>query len=226
MPTPEITATGDVNAVRIEVGTPSIIAEYYKVFRNGNYLADSDMPIFIDNVAAGEKYCYAMAAVDKYGTEGEQSSVQCAKGAFAPPSNFKAVVTKNEVELSWSRVANAPGYHLYRDDSLVLETRDLTFFKEELDFDQLYTYKITSYDNDGDDGPKVEVLATTHEEVLDVEIFAMADLEKVSLNWSKSNLKVYHQYRLYRDDVLIRTTEDTSYQDFVTPEPISVTKLG
>jgi len=217
VPTPEITATGDVNAVRIEVGTPSIIAEYYKVFRNGNYLADSDMPIFIDNVAAGEKYCYAMAAVDKYGTEGEQSSVQCAKGAFAPPSNFKAVVTKNEVELSWSRVANAPGYHLYRDDSLVLETRDLTFFKEELDFDQLYTYKITSYDNDGDDGPKVEALATTHEEVLDVEIFAMADLEKVSLNWSKSNLKVYHQYRLYRDDVLIRTTEDTSYQDFVTP---------
>tara|TARA_Y100000590_G_scaffold85898_1_gene96163 strand:+ start:2901 stop:7736 length:4836 start_codon:yes stop_codon:yes gene_type:complete len=217
VPTPEITAIGDVNAVRLEIADPSPIATYYKVFRNGSYLADTDMPMFIDNVAAGEKFCYAMAAVDRYGTEGEQSSVQCAKGAFAPPSNFKAEVIKNEIELSWSRVANAPGYHLYRNDSLILETKDMTYYKETLEYDRLYTYKIASFDQDGDDGPASEFIATTHEEVLDVELWAMADLEKVTLNWSKSNIKVYHQYRLYRDDVLIRTTEDTSYLDYVTP---------
>ncbi|MBH09201.1 MAG: hypothetical protein CMG74_02415 [Candidatus Marinimicrobia bacterium] len=217
VPTPEIIAVGDVNSVRLEISDPTPIATFYKVFRNGSYLADSDMPMFIDNVAAGEKYCYAMAAVDRYGTEGEQSSVQCAKGAFAPPSNLKAEIVKNEIELTWSRVANAPGYHLYRNDSLVLETKDMTYFKESLEYDRLYTYRISSFDQDGDDGPFSEVIATTHEEVLDVELAAMADLEKVTLNWSKSNLKVYHQYRLYRDDVLIRTTEDTSYLDYVTP---------
>ena len=217
VPTPEITATGDVNAVRLDISNPSPIATYFKVFRNGSYLADSDMPMFIDNVAAGEKYCYAMAAVDRHGTEGEQSSVQCAKGAFAPPSNFKAEVIKNKIALTWSRVANAPGYHLYRNDSLILETKDMTYFKETLQYDRLYKYKIASFDQDGDDGPVSEFIATTHEEVLDVELWAMADLEKVTLNWSKSNIKVYHQYRLYRDDVLIRTTEDTSYLDYVTP---------
>ena len=50
---------------------------------------------------------------------------------------------------------------------------------------------------------------------MDIELKAMADLEKVSINWSKSNLKVYHQYRLYRDDVLISTTVDTSYNDYL-----------
>jgi len=217
VPTPEIIAIGDVNAVRLEIGEPSLIATYYKVFRNGSYLGDSDMPLFIDNVAAGEKYCYAMSAVDRYGTEGEQSSVQCAKGAFAPPSNFKGVVIKNEVELTWSRVANAPGYHLYRNDSLILETKDMVYYKEALEYDRLYKYRIASFDKDGDDGPVSEVIATTHEEVMDIELKAMADLEKVSINWSKSNLKVYHQYRLYRDDILISTTVDTSYNDYVTP---------
>ena len=66
----------------------------------------------------------------------------------------------------------------------------MTFFKEELEYDRLYTYRITSFDSDGDDGPSAEVIATTHEEVLDVDLSAMADLEKVTINWSKSNLKV------------------------------------
>ena len=61
------------------------------------------MPIFIDNVAPGVNYCYAFSAVDNYGTEGEQSGAKCAKGAFAPPSNFKAEVMKNQVDLTWSR---------------------------------------------------------------------------------------------------------------------------
>ena len=82
VPTPDIAAIGDVNAVRLEVSDPSLIASFYKVFRNGNYLADSDMPMFIDNVAPGVNYCYSFSAVDNYGTEGEQSSAKCAKGAF------------------------------------------------------------------------------------------------------------------------------------------------
>ena len=218
VPTPDILAVGDVNSVRLEVSEPSIIATFYKVFRNGNYLADSDMPMFIDNVAPGVNYCYALSAVDNYGTEGEQSSTKCAKGAFAPPSNFKAEIIKNKVNLTWSRVSNAPGYHLYRDDSLILDTKDLTFFKEELLFDKVYKYKISSYDKEGDDGPFSEFVATTHEEVKDVDLNAMADMEKITINWGRSDLKVRHQYRLYRDDVLINTSsEDTVYFDYVTP---------
>ena len=87
VPTPSITATGDVNAVRLEVSDPSLIASFYKVFRNGNYLADSDMPIFIDNVAPGVNYCYAFSAVDNYGTEGEQSGAN-AQRALLPAFQF------------------------------------------------------------------------------------------------------------------------------------------
>ena len=46
---------------------------------------------------------------------------------------------------------------------------------------------------------------------------------KITINWSKTNLKVRHQYRLYRDDVLINTSnDDTIYVDYVTPGTTSL----
>ena len=44
---------------------------------------------------------------------------------------------------------------------------------------------------------------------------AEADLEKVSLNWSKSKLKVDHSYRIYRDDEILDETQDTTFEDYV-----------
>ena len=46
---------------------------------------------------------------------------------------------------------------------------------------------------------------------------AEADLEKITLNWEKSNLRVDHTYRIYRDDDLLTAVTDTTYEDIVSP---------
>ena len=78
-----------------------------------------------------------------------------------------------------------------------------------------YTYEACSYDQVGDEGPKITYPITTHEEVLSVGLTAEADLEKVTLNWEKSNLRVDHAYRIYRDSELVTEITNTTYEDFV-----------
>ena len=49
-----------------------------------------------------------------------------------------------------------------------------------------------------------------------VDLTADADLEKISLNWTQSNLKVDHEYRVYKDGELITATKKLSFEDFTT----------
>ena len=139
----------------------------YKIFRNGGNIADLDALGFIDNVNPGIEYCYTLAAEDTHKTVGPKSNIQCGKGFFAPPSNFTVKVLKNSTSLSWEPVTGASGYRLYRENKIIFDTPDLTIFSDlDLEFDKDYTYGICSYDKDGDDGPRDEILITTHEKFL------------------------------------------------------------
>ena len=64
---------------------------------------------------------------------------------------------------------------------------------------------------------KITYPVTTHEEVLAVSLTAEADLEKVTLKWDRSNLRVDHVYRIYRDGEMITAITNTTYEDFVPP---------
>ena len=213
---PIITTQGDVNAIKVSwpVVEHSVL---YKVFRNGGYLTDVTRTFFIDNVPAGSEYCYSISAEDSYGTEGPKSDIKCAKGMYAPPATLSGDILKNTIALSWPSVNDVAGYHLYRNDSLVVETKDLSFMDEGLAFDTRYDYKIASYDNDGDDGPYSNLTLTTHEEVIAPILSGTADLESIHISWSKLSLKVDHKYRIYRDGAMIKELTDTSYVDNVTP---------
>ena len=99
---------------------------------------------------------------------------------------------------------------------MILDTPDATeLVDENLEFDTYYTYEACSYDKEGDEGPRITYPITTHEEVLAVDLSASADLEKISLNWTQSTLKVDHEYRVYRDGELITATKTLSHDDFM-----------
>lgn len=213
---PNITAQGDVNAIK--VSWPMVEhAILYKVFRNGGYLTDVTRTFFIDNVPAGSEYCYTISAEDSYGTEGPKSEIKCAKGMYAPPATLSSDILKNTIALSWLSVNDVSGYHLYRNDSLIVETKDLSYLEKGLKFDTSYDYKIASYDKDGDDGPYTRLTLMTHEEVIAPNLSGNADLESIQISWSKLPLKIDHKYRIYRDGAMIKELIDTSYIDIVTP---------
>ncbi|MBI89260.1 MAG: hypothetical protein CMG60_04160 [Candidatus Marinimicrobia bacterium] len=220
---PEVTAPifkleGKVNSVEISWEAIPGMAGKYKIFRNGGNIADLDALSFIDPVTPGTEYCYTVAAEDTFKTVGPEAEIQCQKGYFAPPGNFIGRVLRNYAAFTWEPIIAASGYRIYRDGELILDTPDATEYVDvNLDYDSYYTYEACSYDQDGDEGPRISYPLTTHEEVLAVGLTAEADLEKITLNWERSNLRVNHTYRIYRDGELLTGTNDTTYQDFVPP---------
>jgi hypothetical protein len=190
----------------------------YKIIRNGANIADLDVFEFIDPVTPGIEYCYTVAAEDIHKTVGPEAEIKCGKGYFAPPGNFTGRVLRNNIAFNWEPVLAASGYRLYRDNELILDTPDLTeYIDENLEFDKEYTFEICSYDQDSLEGTRIDYPLTTHEEVLATSMSAEADLEKITLNWEKSNLRVDHSYRIYRDDELLTVITDTAYKDLVPP---------
>ena len=207
---------GEVNSIELSWEAIPGMAGKYKVFRNGGNIADLDALGFIDNVNPGIEYCYTVAAEDTHKTVGPEAEVQCGKGFFAPPSNFNITVLRNIVSMSWEPVTGASGYRLYRDNELIFDTPDLTVYSDgDLEYDKDYLYEICSYDQDGDDGPRVSKPTITHEEVLTTSLNISSDLEKITLKWGKSILKVEHKYRIYKDDELFTELTDTVYNDIV-----------
>ena len=208
--------TGEVNSIALSWEAIPGMEGKYKIFRNGGNIADLDALGFIDNVNPGIEYCYTLAAEDTHKTVGPKADIQCAKGFFAPPSNFIVKVLRNTTSMTWEPVTGASGYRLYRDNELIFDTPDLTVFSDlDLEFDNKYTYGICSYDQDGDDGPRIEKELLTHEEVLTTSINVFSDLEKIMLNWDKSKLRAEHKYRIYRDDELLTEVVDTIYNDII-----------
>ena len=216
--TPVFKLSGKVNSIEISWDAIPGMAGKYKIFRNGGNIADLDALSFIDPVTPGVEYCYTVAAEDTFKTVSPDAEIQCAKGFFAPPGNFTGRVLRNYAAFTWEPVLAASGYRIYRDGELVLDTPDATEFVDaNLKYDTYYTYEACSYDQVGDEGPKITYPITTHEEVLSVGLTAEADLEKVTLNWEKSNLRVDHAYRIYRDSELVTEITNTTYEDFVEP---------
>ena len=220
---PEVTAPvfklkGEVNSVNLSWEPISGMAGKYKIFRNGGNIADLDVLEFIDPVTPGIEYCYTIAAEDTHKTVGPDAEVQCGKGYFAPPGNFTGRVLRNYTAFNWEPVLAASGYRLYRDNELIFDTPDVTEHVDtNLEFDTYYTYEICSYDQDADEGPRITYPVTTHEEVLATSMSAEADLEKITLNWEKSTLRVDHSYRIYRDSELLTEIINTTYKDIVPP---------
>ncbi|MFL2983422.1 MAG: caspase family protein [Candidatus Neomarinimicrobiota bacterium] len=220
---PEVTApifklAGKVNSIEINWDAIPGMAGKYKIFRNGGNIADLDALSFIDPLTPGTEYCYTVAAEDTFKTVGPEAEIQCAKGYFAPPGNFFGKVLRNYVAFTWEPVLAASGYRIYRDNELILDTPDKTELVDiDLEFEKYYTYEACSYDQDGDEGPRISYPLSTHEKVLAVGLNAEANLERISLNWEKSKLKVDHTYRIYRDGELLTGTTDTAYVDVVPP---------
>ncbi len=220
---PEVTAPvfkleGKVNSVELIWDAIPGMEGKYKIFRNGGNIADLDALGFIDPVTPGTEYCYTLAAEDTFKTVGPDAEIQCQKGYFAPPGNFVGRVLRNYAAFTWEPVLAASGYRIYRDNELILDTPDVTeLVDQDLKFDTYYTYEACSYDQDGDEGPRITYPLTTHEEVLPVGLSAEADLEKITLNWDKSELRIDHQYRIYRDNELLTATTNLFYEDPVPP---------
>ena len=131
----------------------------YRVYRNGEFLAETDINTFsyIDNDTEHDViYCYTVKAV--YGNleweddgESVNSNESCAQWILRPPTDFYALGVNGQIELSWLAPDSDAvlGYTVYRD-GVELASTTTTFYNDVTAVHNTeYCYTITAdYDID------------------------------------------------------------------------------
>ena len=108
-------------------------------------------------------YTYAVAAVDRSGNEGDQSSsVGLSTGSFGnPPDEVEDVtattLSHDEIEVAWTGIEelDMDHYCIYRDGIKVGEVDHptTTFTDSGLEPETTYSYRVSAVDNEGNEGP-------------------------------------------------------------------------
>ena len=189
-----------VDSIRIEWDTP-YNADQFFVIKDGDSIAATSETYYVDqNVTAGQIYCYQIAAVNSQFVSGPLSDQSCNKALVGPPENFIGTITQDSIQLSWSNVAEAGQYRVYRDGSIISTSPNLSFLDTDLNYSTSYSYTISCLDNVGEEGPQSSTLfLTTHTELGAPNLSIESDSTNFILNWSSVNSAVI--YKVYVDDL-------------------------
>lgn len=141
---------------------------------------------------------------------------------FAPgkPKELKANADgPRAVDLDWKRVRGSEGYYVYRDGNRVGSSENSDYRDEGLQPATTYVYRVSAFDDDGDEGDQSDAVQVTTEALpgpsVPADLVASAvGPYRIDLAWSPSDSEVgVAFYRVLRDGEEISTTGDTSYGD-------------
>lgn len=142
--------------------------------------------------------------------------------AFDPgkPKELKATARgPYAVDLDWKNVRGSEGYYVYRDGNRVAETGSSDYRDEGLQPATTYEYRVSAFDDDGDEGDLSDAVQVTTEALprpsVPTDLVATAASPyRIDLAWSPSDAPSGLEfYRVFRDGEEIATTENTSYAD-------------
>lgn len=142
--------------------------------------------------------------------------------AFAPgkPKELKATADgPRAVNLDWKNVRGSEGYYVYRDGNRVGEAGQSDYRDEGLQPATTYEYRVSAFDDDGDEGDLSNAVQVTTEELPGPTVptdlvAAAAGPYRIDLDWSPSEAESgVAFYRVFRDDDEIATTDKTVYGD-------------
>ena len=157
----KITAEAGESIVDLE-WSKNELAVIYRVYQNGTLIDSTKKITYTAKTEPGTDNCFTVTAVDKYGTEGSQSSPACDKAQYPPPEEIKLTLGEpysdemNSITIKWVPVEGATSYNIYRDGDELTNSRKTKYKDLDLDFGRKYTYKISSLDGDGLEGPESE----------------------------------------------------------------------
>ncbi len=132
---------------------PVAEASRYEVLRNGERLAHTEQPQFVDeSVEAGTRYSYAVASVDSEGDRSAEAAFGPVTAPLAAPRLEEPVVEGVSVTLVWAAVPGAERYEVARDgDTLVADLSGTTYTDADAPVGEV-TYRVRAVDDDGDAG--------------------------------------------------------------------------
>jgi autotransporter-associated beta strand protein len=172
---PGVTLTAPANGANF--GAPATISLAASVVTNGHTLnsvqfysgatllgSSSNAPYSLtwSNVAAGTYTLLAQATYDTTNTQSSAPALVTVNNAPTTPQNLSVVaVASSEISLSWSAVANATGYIINRDGTLVATTAGPGWLDTSLAANTAYAYSVIATNPWGTSPPSATNSATT-----------------------------------------------------------------
>lgn len=132
------------------------VAKSYNIYRGDELLTFIQSNSFSDAMPPGEKYCYEITSIDRYGVESERSNTHCAKVPINAPTGITADGDVASMHLNWNKVPGAVYYKVYEkvdQDSLLfiekVKSTQLTI--RNLDYGADKCYQISALDQEGEE---------------------------------------------------------------------------
>ena len=192
-------------------------AEKYKIFRDNDFLMETNESSFSDSsISPGKQYCYKILALGKYNISGVESDPVCNSSLTNAPINISGSVSKNTIILKWDKVSGAANYLIRRNGKVVGGSDVEVYEDDSLEYYTKYFYSITSTSINGVDGlTSLPFEITTRDYVEPPALSSFNDQESIKLIWNE--VKLAKSYNLYRDGGLISSLVENSYEDKCYP---------
>ena len=130
----------------------------YKLYRNGSLVTILFSTSYTDTIESFTDYAYTLTA---YNENGESNPATLDVFVIIPPVQpkyFNFIGANNSsIWLSWQPVNHADTYKLYRDGTLLHETRDTKYTDTKLNVNTQYNYTLVASNSSGD-SPKSNIL--------------------------------------------------------------------
>jgi len=193
-------------------------AEGYKIYRDGTLLKTVSKTVTTladTGLTPNTSYCYSVTATDSAGNESNKSGQVCAITASKPdpPANVNATAASpTQINLTWSAVAVAEVYKIYRDGTLLKSVSKTvtTLADTGLTPNTSYCYSVTATDSAGYESNKsgqvCAITASKPDPPANVNATA-ASPTQINLTWSA--VAVAEVYKIYRDGTLLKSVSKT-----------------
>ena len=192
-------------------------AKKYKVFRDNDYLIETNESSFYDStISPGKKYCYKIIAFGNYSISGVESDPNCNSSLTNTPLNISGSVSKNNITLKWDKVNGASKYLVKRNGKVIGQSDIEVFNDDSLEYATKYFYSISSVSINGIEGlTSLPFEIMTRNYVEPPALSSFNDQRSIKLIWNE--VKLAKSYNLYRDGGLIGSLTDNSYEDKCSP---------
>ena len=216
-PITPIAATQSDSAISI---TWSAVADatHYKLYRSetsegsfaqiGGDITGTDY-VDVGDLAANTTYYYQLAACNDNGCSDRSREVSATTAPATPLEPTAAAQSDDAVSITWSAVADATHYKLYRatvSGGLLTpiggEIATTEYVDRGLDANTSYYYRLESCNDNGCSGRSPEVSATTYPAAPDMPEIPTADTQsdsEIEIRWSEVARAM--RYKLYRSTV-------------------------
>ena len=142
----------------------------YEIRRNGEWRGISDsLSVFEEDLDPAQTYTYTLTAIDNEGNRSISIRISLSSGDRpTPPGNVRhQVYSGTAAEIFWNRAiddGSVQGYEVIRNGESLGIRDSLGMFEEGLDPATVYTYEVTTIDNEGNRSATTTITVSTAEE--------------------------------------------------------------